>query len=355
MTPEAAYTEALGRLRIAMLNLAPGEQTYEEIVKTRDQVFARYRPVFSLDHVPTISREEFTSFLYSENNHHWSGLYRKGLQAAEDMDALRRALTLLLDESKPMQQRFTGALDMVKGLGKATATGILTVAHPESYGVWNNTSEAALRNLGLWPTSERGEKSGATYTKVNALLARLRNDLETDFWTLDAVWWYLSASGGPPITLSDASVSVAETQGGFGSPFALEKQLENFLLENWEHTPLGAEWAIYGTDDEPEAGDQFPTDVGPVDILAVHKTDPKMLVIELKRGQSTDQTVGQVLRYMGWIDRNLARPAGKSVEGLIIAHELDKSTSYALQTISHVRFLRYEIEFRLTEPPLLFS
>ncbi len=169
-----------------MLNLAPGEQTYEEIVKTRDQVFARYRPVFSLDHVPTISREEFTSFLYSENNHHWSGLYRKGLQAAEDMDALRRALTLLLDESKPMQQRFTGALDMVKGLGKATATGILTVAHPESYGVWNNTSEAALRNLGLWPTSERGEKSGATYTKVNALLARLRNDLETDFWTLDA-------------------------------------------------------------------------------------------------------------------------------------------------------------------------
>ncbi len=126
-------------------------------------------------------------------------------------------------------------------------------------------------------------------------------------------------------------------------------------MENWEHTPLGAEWAIYGTDDEPEAGDQFPTDVGPVDILAVHKTDPKMLVTELKRGQSTDQTVGQVLRYMGWIDRNLARPAGKSVEGLIIAHELDKSTSYALQTISHVRFLRYEIEFRLTEPPLLFS
>jgi hypothetical protein len=34
-------------------------------------------------------KDEFTSFLYIENNCHWSGLYRKGLGAAGDMEKLR--------------------------------------------------------------------------------------------------------------------------------------------------------------------------------------------------------------------------------------------------------------------------
>src|ERR1035441_4990907 len=80
-------------------------------------------------------------------------------------------------------------------------------------------------------------------------------------------------------------------------------RIKNFLLENWDHTDLGNDWAIYSTEDEPEAGNQFPTDVGRVDILAVHKREPKMLVIELKRDQSTDATVGQVLRYIGWVEK----------------------------------------------------
>lgn len=44
--------------------------------------------------------------------------------------------------------------------------------------------------------------------------------------------------------------------------FALERQLEVFLLENWERTPLAKEWAILSTPEEPEAGNQYPTDVG---------------------------------------------------------------------------------------------
>lgn len=58
------------------------------------------------------------------------------------------------------------------------------------------------------------------------------------------------------------------------------------------------------TPDNPEAGNQYPTDVGRIAILAVHKTQPRFLVIELKRNQSTDQTIGQTLRYVGW-----AKPA----------------------------------------------
>lgn len=127
-------------------------------------------------------------YLYIEKNHRWSGHYRKGLGAAEDMDALRRALAVLLDEEQPIRERLPKALDRVAGLGKGIATAILTVAHPTQYGVWNNTSEAALRQLGLWPDFERGAAIGGRYAQINDLLARLAANLEMDFWTLDAFW-----------------------------------------------------------------------------------------------------------------------------------------------------------------------
>lgn len=127
--------------------------------------------------------------------------------------------------------------------------------------------------------------------------------------------------------------------------FALEHQLEEFLLENWEHTPLGNEWDIFSTPEDPQAGEQYPTDVGPIDILAVHKKEQRFLVIELKRNQSTDQTVGQVLRYMGWIKKHLAK--GQPVEGLIIARQPDKRAVYALSLLPTARMMAYEVEFRL--------
>jgi hypothetical protein len=349
---ETAYTAALGSLRVAMLKLTPGKRTYEEIVATREQVFARYRPIFCLDHIPTLTKDEYTSFLYFENNRHWSGLYRKGLQAAANMETLRNALLLLLDEGKPLQTRFTSAIDQVNGLGKGTATGILTVALPEVYGVWNNTSESAMRQIEIWPEFEKGDSIGAKYAKVNAVLTRLRTDLGTDFWTLDAVWWSILDPDGTANEQIDTVSTTSEVSPEATSSFGLERQLENFLLENWDHTELGKEWAIYGTKDEPEAGNQFPTDVGRIDILAVHKTQNKMLVIELKRDQSTDATVGQVLRYIGWVEKHLAQPNQKTVQGLIIAHEQDKTALYALSTLNHVKFMTYEIKFSLSSPQL---
>jgi Endonuclease NucS len=132
-----------------------------------------------------------------------------------------------------------------------------------------------------------------------------------------------------------------------GERFALERQLEEFLLENWERTPLAKEWAICSMPDDPEAGNQYPTDVGRIDILAVHKTQPRFLVVELKRNQSTDQTIGQALRYVGWVKKHLATE-GQSVEALIIAHRVEKEAHYALLTVPNVSMMTYEVEFRLT-------
>src|SRR5436190_2242185 len=104
MLSEGNYGKVLGVLREALAGFKPGQKTYDEIVAPREQVFARYKPIFSCDHVASLSKEEFTSFLYFKNNRHWSGLYRKGLGAAADMGKLRLALAVLLDEGKPIRE-----------------------------------------------------------------------------------------------------------------------------------------------------------------------------------------------------------------------------------------------------------
>lgn len=346
MANEEQYSKVVSELRGTATRFKSGQRTYDEIVVFRDEVLARYRPIFSSAHIPSLIKEEFTSFLYSENNHHWSGLYRKGLGAAENMDTLRQALAVLLDEDQSIRERLPKALDRVTGLGKGIATAILMVAYPDRYGVWNNTSEAALRQLGLWPDFERGANIGGRYAKINGLLARLAADLEMDFWTLDAFWWAVlepqPEKSPPPVLESSSPVTQS------GGRFALERQLEEFLLENWERTPLAQEWVVFSTPDDPEAGNQYPTDVGRIDVLARHKTQPRFLVIELKRNQSTDQTIGQTLRYVGWVKKHLAQN-GQSVEALIIAHQIEKEALYAISTLPNVRMMTYEVEFRLNE------
>ena len=166
--------------------------------------------------------------------------------------------------------------------------------------------------------------------------------MKIDLWTLDSLWWVLFQPERLPRTIGIGPQQAAEA----GDSFALERQLKEFLLENWNQTPLAKEWAIYQTEDDPEAGNQFPTDVGRIDILAVHKHEPRFLVIELERNQTTDQTVGQALRYVGWVKKHLAKD-GQRVEALIIAHEADKEAQYALSTLANVAMMTYEIKFLL--------
>ena len=85
------------------------------------------------------------------------------------------------------------------------------------------------------------------------------------------------------------------------SEFVLEMHLEDFLIKNWERTPLSKNYDIYKDEDEEVSGKQFPTDTGPIDILAISKDKKEYLVIELKKGRASDNVVGQVQRYMGFI------------------------------------------------------
>ena len=131
------------------------------------------------------------------------------------------------------------------------------------------------------------------------------------------------------------------------SAFAMEKHLEAFLAANWEHTELAKTYSIFEEDGE-KVGQQYETDAGPIDILAISKDKGRLLVVELKRGRASDVVVGQILRYMGYVKSEIAEP-DQAVEGAIIALEDDQKLRWALAVVPNVSFYRYEVRFKLVK------
>jgi restriction system protein len=129
------------------------------------------------------------------------------------------------------------------------------------------------------------------------------------------------------------------------SIFALEKHLEDFLVQNWHHTELGKNYDIYEEDGE-KVGQQYPSDTGPIDILAISKDKKELLIVELKKGRASDIVVGQIQRYMGYVQDELAE-AGQKVKGTIIAFEDDVRIHRALSVAQNIDFYTYKISFKL--------
>jgi restriction system protein len=125
----------------------------------------------------------------------------------------------------------------------------------------------------------------------------------------------------------------------------MEKHLEDFLVQNWTQTELGKEYDVYAEEGE-SVGQQYLTDTGPLDILAISKDKKRLLVVELKKGRASDVVVGQILRYMGYVQEELAE-TGQTVSGVIIALENDQRIRRALAVVPTIIFYRYEISFKL--------
>ncbi len=157
-------------------------------------------------------------------------------------------------------------------------------------------------------------------------------DIESDLDTL--LDYYKNA-----VNLSSSRISPELSQG----LFYMEKQLEDFLIANWPHTELGKKLDLIIEEGEL-LSQQYKTDLGPIDILAKDKKTGSYVVIELKKNQTSDDTIGQLARYMGWIRLN---KKDDKVRGIIIAGQYDKKLDYALKMVPNTEVFIYEVDFKL--------
>ncbi len=152
---------------------------------------------------------------------------------------------------------------------------------------------------------------------------------------------YLLITGAHPASLIEQIRATDDLQSE--SQFALESHLEEFMHQNWGQINFGEKLSLYS--DEEQNGRQYPAETWSIDFLCLD-VHGDFVVIELKRGKTSDAVVGQVLRYIGWVRENLAGP-GQKVKGIIIAHEIDHALRYAAGSLPNVRVMTYRVDFRL--------
>jgi len=166
-------------------------------------------------------------------------------------------------------------------------------------------------------------------------------------------WGVHFAGGVKAISRDDFEIilnpSKRAREEGIESPgeFELEKYLHEFIVSNFEKINFGSKLEIY-QDEDGQKGSGYPTSAGYIDILCRDRNAGDFVVIELKKGMTTDSVIGQTLRYIGWVRENLAKD--RSVKGLIIAKEFDDKLRYALPKDPEIQVRTYEIEFRLNKP-----
>ncbi len=132
-----------------------------------------------------------------------------------------------------------------------------------------------------------------------------------------------------------------------GSPLdrLIETKLEQWLVEHWDDIDFGQKLVIY-TESGEAVGQQYDTGiVGRIDLLCEAEESNNLVVIELKRGRPSDEVVGQLARYIGWVKQNLAN--GREVNGIILAPEFDDRLRYAASAIPGTLLLRYQTRFEV--------
>lgn len=128
-----------------------------------------------------------------------------------------------------------------------------------------------------------------------------------------------------------------------GSAFAAESHLRDYLAQHLSDLEDGLDLYV---DDDGNDGIEFTTPIGRIDILATDKSGG-FVVIELKVGRGPHAVCGQIMLYMSWVKRHLAK--GRPVRGIIVAQRISDRIRYATADMPHVQLKEYELSLKIQD------
>jgi len=123
--------------------------------------------------------------------------------------------------------------------------------------------------------------------------------------------------------------------------FAAEADLRDFLAKNPECIEKGLK--LFNSDGR--TGVEYPVENGFIDIFAVDKAG-KYVVIELKVARGRNKTIGQLLYYMGWVDKVLGNGPCR---GMIIVKDISSDLIVATGRVPGVSLHRYKLSVSLEQ------
>lgn len=141
------------------------------------------------------------------------------------------------------------------------------------------------------------------------------------------------------ITSQEKLIEPSEVQSP--SEFAYESDLRDFLAKNLSVIEPGLQLF----QDEGISGVEFPAGGRFIDILALD-AEKRFVIIELKVSRGYDRVIGQLLRYMAWIEKHQAEP-GQAVRGIIAAREISEDLKLACSYLPNVSLYEYELSVTL--------
>jgi len=263
------------------------------------------------------------------------------LYTDNDLKAFNASLRNLFYGSGNIAERIDKFVEL-KGIREVTASHFLCLKDPKEFPFFSwqtyemleldatQEEEASRQALSEHSIVDPKQFSEITlnYLQHWLIFREVKNLLQLESYPLvNVVLWYaLKAEEGITEPMAISSVS-------------LEKDLRDYIAAN----PWVIEKGLELVPDGKEYRTKNP-DVGIMDVLLRAKNGD-YVVVETKKGRESDKVVGQIMRYMGWVAKNLGK-----CRGVIVVAERDERLDYAVIPLSgHVRIKKYEVKFELSD------
>lgn len=147
---------------------------------------------------------------------------------------------------------------------------------------------------------------------------------------------------------ADDADDAAEVLPG-STQFLLERDLQSYLARNLEVVEPGLR--LYVDESEAITGVEVEAGGRRIDILAIDSNNG-LVVLELKVSKGYDRVVGQLLRYVNWVRKELADPDQK-VRGIIVCRNMTEDLRLACAGIPNIELCEYQLSVTVRRVPAM--